>query len=111
MGKRKQIIYKGIFQDLDDVIQLKSGSTKREAGAARSRRIYSFADMKELQSKLTLVATTKQNKNMGTIDTFDKVLPTSVPEIYNCDDHIYLGVKSVGYRLLEIACFWAGELP
>lgn len=44
-----------------------------ESKAKVTPREYKYTDLKELQSKLTLVATTKQNKNMDTIDTFDKV--------------------------------------
>ncbi|XP_067936897.1 E3 ubiquitin-protein ligase rnf213-alpha-like [Watersipora subatra] len=80
------IYYVGRFQDVKDQ-QFKSAGdlirlscmvegTKTKAqkiGAKRSTKVYTSADLKDLQSKLTLVAGDKQRENQETIDRFNRM--------------------------------------
>lgn len=58
------------FQSLEDVIRL---SVKIKVDGGEKTKSYSYSDLKDLQSKLTLVAGDKQKENRETIRRFDTV--------------------------------------
>ena len=59
-----------VFQSLEDVIQLRCHVKDKDKSEAKT---YSYTQLKELQSKLTLVAGEHQNENKDTIQRFDAV--------------------------------------
>lgn len=60
-----------LLKYLSDVIQLKVKIKMNDK--EDETREYSYSDLKELQSKLTLVAGDKQRENKDTIQRFDAV--------------------------------------
>ena len=64
------INYCPLLQSLEDVIQLKSKMGSKDQV---KEKFYSYSQLKELQSKLTLVAGEQQKENKETIQRFETV--------------------------------------
>lgn len=62
------------FQSEEDVVKLEAMiEQKTGEGSSAEKKTYNYSDLKELQSKLTLVATDRQKENMDIIHNFDAV--------------------------------------
>ena len=73
--------FSSFYQELDDVIRLSceleekkiDGKNMEVTTGTRVSRTYKYADLKDLQSRLTLVAGEKQKENKDIIQKFDAV--------------------------------------
>ena len=78
-----------VFQSLEDVIQLRCHVKDKDKSEAKT---YSYTQLKELQSKLTLVAGEHQNENKDTIQRFDAVSDQKATTMKINVQHVICGI-------------------
>lgn len=66
-----------VLQTLENIVRLTCDVVeKHEGGEVKKQRTYTYSEIRNLQSKLTLVAGEKQRDNMDIIQNFDEVCMT-----------------------------------